>query len=285
MSSQTGVFYFDLRPVPLRVEQELFNALGAADTDARGKHVAPGLVLAHAATWIDNIAENERQPHASILGNIITFDGRLDNRPDLLVRLRDSLHGEQTDSALALSAYEGWGVEGLVNLVGDWSIAVWELATRSLILASDYVGERPLYYHANHQRVIWSSYLKPLVSMTRATDLDDHFVAGFLVGTGSPNRTPYRGILSVPPVTRCDSAHKRSMPALSGGCRCTTRSDLKTNDSTTNNCALYFANQCAPGCALTARLFRNSAAAWILHRSFAWQAASSRTVRRSRLGL
>src|SRR5271155_1631934 len=117
MSSQTGVFYFDLRPVPLRVEQELFNALGAADTDARGKYVAPGLVLAHAATWIDHVAENERQPHTSILGNIITFDGRLDNRPDLLLRLRDSLHGEQTDCALALSAYEDWGVEGLVSLV------------------------------------------------------------------------------------------------------------------------------------------------------------------------
>jgi asparagine synthase (glutamine-hydrolysing) len=199
MSSQTGVFYFDLRPVPLQVEQELFNALGPADTDARGKQVGPGLALAHAATWIDNVAATERQPHTSILGNTITFDGRLDNRPDLLLRLRDSLHGEQTDCALALSAYENWGVEGLVNLIGDWSIAVWELATLSLILASDYAGERPLYYHANHERVLWSSHLKPLVSMTGATDLDDHFVAGFLAGTGSPNRTPYRGILSVPP--------------------------------------------------------------------------------------
>ena len=83
MSSQAGVFYFDLRPVPLRVEQELFNALGPTDTDARGNHVAHGLVLAHAATWIDNVAANERQPHTSSLGNTITFDGRLDNRPDL----------------------------------------------------------------------------------------------------------------------------------------------------------------------------------------------------------
>ena len=199
MSSQTGVFYFDLRPVPQRVEQELFNALGPADTDARGKHVAPGLVLAHAATWIDHVAENERQPRTSILGNTITFDGRLDNRSDLLLRLRDSLHGEHTDCALALSAYEHWGVEGLVNLIGDWSIAVLEPATHSVLLASDYAGVRPLYYHANHERVLWSSHLRPLVSMAGATDLDDHFVAGFLSGTGSPNRTPYRGILSVPP--------------------------------------------------------------------------------------
>lgn len=199
MSSQTGVFYFDLRPVPLRVEQELFNALSHSDKDARGKHVAPGLVLAHAATWIDNVAANERHPHTSSLGNTITFDGRLDNRPDLLLRLRDRLQGEHTACALALSAYEAWGVDGLVNLVGDWSIAVLEPATHSALLASDYAGVRPLYYHANHERVLWSSHLKPLISMTGATDLDDHFVAGFLAGVGSPNRTPYRGILSVPP--------------------------------------------------------------------------------------
>lgn len=198
MSSQTGIFYFDERPVPLEIELQLLSALGDPDTDAREEHVGPGLVLAHAATWIDDLAENEKQPHTSVLGNTITFDGRLDNRQDLLLRLRDHLHGEQTDSALALSAYEAWGVDGLVNLVGDWSIVVWEPATHSLILASDYAGVRPLYYHGNHDRVFWSSYLKPLVSMTRATDLDDHFVAGFLTGTGTPNRTPYRGILSVP---------------------------------------------------------------------------------------
>ena len=199
MSSQTGVLYFDERPVPLEIEQQLFRALGDADTDARGKHVGTGLVLAHAATWIDDLAQNERQPHTSVLGNAITFDGRLDNRQDLLLRLRDHLHGEQTDSALALSAYEAWGVDGLVNLIGDWSLVVWEPATHSVILASDFAGVRPLYYHASHERVLWSSYLKPLVLMTRATDLDDHFVAGFLTGAGTPNRTPYRGILSVPP--------------------------------------------------------------------------------------
>jgi asparagine synthase (glutamine-hydrolysing) len=199
MSSQTGAFYFDQRPVPLEIELELLSALSRADTDARGKTVGNGLLLAHAARWVDNLAENERQPHASLFGNKITFDGRLDNRQDLLLRLPDYQHGKQTDSALALSAYDAWGVDGLINLVGDWSIVVWEPATLSLILASDYAGVRPLYYHATHERVLWSSYLKPLVSMTHATDLDDHFVAGFLTGTGSPNRTPYRGVSSVPP--------------------------------------------------------------------------------------
>jgi asparagine synthase (glutamine-hydrolysing) len=198
MSSQTGVFYFDERPVALEIEQQLLRALGEADTDAGGKHVGPGLVLAHAATWIDDLAQNERQPHNSVLGNAITFDGRLDNRHDLLLRLQGRSHGHQSDSAVALAAYEAWGMDGLVNLVGDWSLVVWEPATHSLILASDFAGVRPLYYHASDQRVLWSSYLKPVVLMTDATDLDDHFVAGFLTGAGSPNRTPYRGILSVP---------------------------------------------------------------------------------------
>jgi asparagine synthase (glutamine-hydrolysing) len=87
----------------------------------------------------------------------------------------------------------------LVHLIGDWSAALWKPATRSIILASDYAGVRPLYYHANAERVVWSSYLKAVLSFTGFTDLDDRFIAGFLSGTGSPNRTPYRSIFPVPP--------------------------------------------------------------------------------------
>ena len=85
MSSQTGVFFFDLRPVPSEIEQHCSARLAWPTRTPAESTLAPGLVLAHAATWIDDIAENEKQPHTSVLGNTITFDGRLDNRQDLLL--------------------------------------------------------------------------------------------------------------------------------------------------------------------------------------------------------
>jgi asparagine synthase (glutamine-hydrolysing) len=199
MSSQTGILYLDQTPIDEQTAARLSWALGRQDADARGEYRDAGLLMAHAATWIDDIAASEQQPHTSALGNPITFDGRLDNRDDLLLRLRRHLRGHQADCALALAAYEAWGLDGFGSLIGDWSLALWEPSTRSVILASDYAGARPLFYSANDKRVIWSSYLKPLVAIADATELDDHFVAGFLTGSGSPNRTLYRGILSVPP--------------------------------------------------------------------------------------
>jgi asparagine synthase (glutamine-hydrolysing) len=198
MSSQTGILYLDQTPIDEQIGARLSWALGRQDADARGEYRDAGLLMAHAATWIDDIAASEQQPHTSALGNTITFDGRLDNRDDLLLRLRGHLRGDQTDCALGLAAYEVWGPEGLGSLIGDWSLALWEPSTRSLILASDYAGARPLFYHANNERVIWSSHLKPLVAITGVTELDDHFVAGFLTGDGSPGHTPYSGIRCVP---------------------------------------------------------------------------------------
>jgi asparagine synthase (glutamine-hydrolysing) len=199
MSSQTGCLHLDQTPTEEQTRIRLTRALGRQDTDGRGEYRDAGLFMAHAARWIDDIAATERQPYTSTLGNTITFDGRLDNRDDLLLRLRGHLRSHQTDCALALAAYEAWDLDGLGSLIGDWSLVLWEPSTRSVVLASDYAGARPLFYHANSHRVIWSSYLKPLVPIAGATELDDHFVAGFLTGTGSPNRTPYRGIFSVPP--------------------------------------------------------------------------------------
>jgi asparagine synthase (glutamine-hydrolysing) len=198
MSSQAGVFYFDRRPVPVEMTAELSDALAQSDIDSRGHHGGDGLFMVHAATWIDDLGAHERQPYQSALGNIITFDGRLDNRGDLLLRLPDRVQGQQTDTVLALAAYEAWDVQGFAHVIGDWSLVVWNPATRTITLASDYAGVRPLYYHADSERVVWSTRLEPLVSISKAADIDDHFVAGFLSGSGVPCRTPYQGILSIP---------------------------------------------------------------------------------------
>ena len=130
---------------------------------------------------------------------ILSWDGRLDNRDDLLLRLRDSLRGDTSNAALALAAYERWGTSGLVHLIGDWSLVIRDRANRTIILASDFAGVRPLYYSVQPGRVLWSSRLQSLVEATKISELDEQYVAGFLMFGGCPNHTPYKGIYSVPP--------------------------------------------------------------------------------------
>ncbi|HEU4713233.1 MAG TPA: asparagine synthase-related protein [Pyrinomonadaceae bacterium] len=128
---------------------------------------------------------------------VLHWDGRLDNRSDLLSRLSDSLRGETTDAAIARAVYKRWGAEGLVQLIGDWSLVIHDRET--IVLASDFAGVRPLYYHVRGGRVLWSNRLQSLIDETAVTDLDEQYIAGFLTFGGYPNRTPYKGIYSVPP--------------------------------------------------------------------------------------
>ncbi len=129
---------------------------------------------------------------------VLHWDGRLDNRSDLLLRLRDSLNGANTNAAIAGAAYERWGTEGLVNLIGDWSLVLRDQRNRTTILASDFAGVRPLYYRVQGGNVQWSNRLQSLAGANDTWDLDEEFVAGFLSAGGCPNRTPYKGIYSVP---------------------------------------------------------------------------------------
>ena len=130
---------------------------------------------------------------------ILHWDGRLDNRDDLRLRLKDSLRGDTSNPSLALATYERWGTDGLVHLIGDWSVVIGDRVNRSTILASDYAGVRPLYYHVQRGQVLWSSRLQTLVQETGISELDEHYVRGFLTVGGCPNHTPYKGIYSVPP--------------------------------------------------------------------------------------
>ena len=129
---------------------------------------------------------------------VLHWDGRLDNRADLLLRLRDSLQDETSNAAIARATYERWGTNGLAQLIGDWSLVIRDHESRTTVLASDFAGVRPLYYHVRNGQVQWSNRLQSLVDATRISELDEQYIAGFLMFGGCPNRTPYKDILSVP---------------------------------------------------------------------------------------
>src|SRR5437588_8331438 len=122
MSFQAGVFYFDERPVP---ECEASSLLGETVGGHVTSYTAAGVFLAHASLQLDDRNPDGPQPYIRD-ASAITFDGRLDNREDLLFRLRDALGPDISDAALAFAAYTRWGTDGLAHLIGDWSLAIWD---------------------------------------------------------------------------------------------------------------------------------------------------------------
>lgn len=154
------------------------------------------------------------------------WHGRLDNRGDLVRQLGDTAAAAWSDGALLVAAYERWGGAGLARVIGDWSAVLSDPRRRAIVLASDFSGVRPLYYHHRGHHVLWSPSLEALLGHVDANALDEQYVAGYLTVGGYPGRTPYADIHAVVPgyavsvtVDRADlSAFWR--PPTSNGVRC-----------------------------------------------------------------
>jgi asparagine synthase (glutamine-hydrolysing) len=201
MSGQAGCYYFDHRPIDKGLAEQFDHDLMHYGPDGGSHYSGAGLLMVHRACHFDALSELETQPYVSVDGLVHTFDGRLDNRSDLLIWLRDTLMGETSDVALAAAAYRQWGEQGFARLIGDWSLSLWDQRAEALLLASDYCGVRPLYYSTKDGvGASWSSSLRSVVEWTdSADDLDEYWIAALLTSRPRFDRTVYRRIRAVPP--------------------------------------------------------------------------------------
>jgi asparagine synthase (glutamine-hydrolysing) len=139
----------------------------------------------------------ESLPIVDAEGNMITFDGRLDNCEDLSTQLNLS-RTEVSDSDIVMAAFERWGEACFSHLVGDWAIALWLRKTNTLYLARDHAGARTLYYERTGNDVKWSTFLETLVSSNGSNRLDSLFVNRYLTLLPLEETTPYAGVYAVP---------------------------------------------------------------------------------------
>ena len=213
MGAQAGIVFFDRRPT--QAPSVPGRGVGAIAPDGVSRFAHDGAVLAYGAFHVWAGERTSRQPRQSTSGLVITFDGRLDNRDDLRQNLGPLASADNSDAAIALATFERWGVEGLGRLIGEWSLVIWDGRKRTLHVARDYMGVRPLYFHQRAgQFVAWSSSLGDLVSrIGRTDDFDERFVARFMALRHSTEVTPYHGISAVP------SAHCVSVSAERAGVR------------------------------------------------------------------
>jgi len=200
MSVLFGRWNFAGEPVAPAYIEKVSKLLCPYGPDRSGCYSAAGVSITHCAFHTTKESRAEVQPHISASGMVIAWDGRLDNRPELLGSLRDVLGDGSTDVAIVAAAYERWGTKCLGELLGDWALAIWNPDARSLLLAKDFIGTRHLFYAFDKDQVAWSTILDPLVSFADETlALDEEYLAGLISFFPAAHRTPYLGIHAVPP--------------------------------------------------------------------------------------
>lgn len=143
------------------------------------------------------------QPILGADGNLhLLFDGRLDNRPEVIHTLglpaRDA--DQATDSRLALLSWERWGSQAPLHWVGEFAVIVWDARTATLSALIDPLGQRQLVYATNPDLAVVASSAKAIFATGIAEpSLDMQALADHLGRLlPEPGRSFYRDIRRVP---------------------------------------------------------------------------------------
>ena len=200
MSVQFGKWNFDGKPVNPDEVNRVSSLLAPYAPDDARVYTCSGMQILHLAFYTTKESRLESQPLVTSCGDVLTWDGRLDNRAELLDELKHKAGADLADVALVAMAYDRWCSECLPKIIGDWALSIWNPRERSLLLARDFVGIRPLYYSLGNHHVTWSTVLDPLVRFAgKPLTLNPEYVSGWLSFFPAADVTPYREIHSVPP--------------------------------------------------------------------------------------
>jgi asparagine synthase (glutamine-hydrolysing) len=97
----------------------------------------------------------------------IVFNGEIFNYRELKVELEMLGHafGSDSDTEVILAAYAQWGTDCLSHLNGMWAFAIYDAQRKSLFLARDRFGIKPVYYTFDSNRFAFASEIKAFATM------------------------------------------------------------------------------------------------------------------------
>ncbi len=166
--------------------------------DGEGFFVDDFVALGHRRLAIIDVAAGQ-QPMSALDGKVqVVFNGEIYNFLDVRAELESKGHLFRTrsDTEVILGAYLEWGEACVDRLHGMFAFAIWDARHRSLLLARDRVGKKPLYYWRSGSTLAFASELKAMRAGGLCPDeidpesLDCYFSFGYI----PTPRTIYRDV-------------------------------------------------------------------------------------------
>lgn len=140
-----------------------------ADVESGATGLESGdLGLAHNRLAIIDLSERASQPMTDPSGELtLVFNGEIYNYRELRDELGALGYSFRTssDTETILHAYREWGNDCLHRLRGMFGFTLWDRNKRSLLVARDRIGIKPVYYYNHKQRFAFASELKALLEI------------------------------------------------------------------------------------------------------------------------
>ncbi len=171
--------------------------------DENGAYLDDHIGLAHARLSIIDLGGGTQPIHNEDKSLWIVYNGEVFNYPELrekLVKLGHEFY-TSSDTEVILHLYEEKGINCLNQLNGQFAFAIWNSNNKTLFLARDRVGIRPLFYTIQNERLYFASEIKAIFTNEEVhRSLDQESLDQiFTFWTTLPGKSVFNNINELPP--------------------------------------------------------------------------------------
>ena len=205
MCGINGIFRYDKKSLDYRKLEIMNNLLMHRGPDGNGIKLFDHIGLAHTRLSIIDLNIRGKQPMVSHNKNSwIVYNGEIYNYLELRSQLIDLGYQfkTKTDTEVILHAYDCWGNKAFSKFNGMFALSIYDSSSRKLICARDRFGIKPLYYFQDSNKFIFSSEIKPILSVLDKTpEIDKQVLFNYLYygRVNYSNATFFGGILNLSP--------------------------------------------------------------------------------------
>ena len=162
-----GELRFDGKPADLGAIQRMTARLERRGPDHDGTYSDGPLGFGHRRLAVIDLSEHANQPMVDQeLGLALVFNGTIYNYPSLREELKEKGYHfySSGDTEVILKAWHAWGEACVERLHGMFAFVVWDQHSRTLFLARDRLGIKPLYYASDRERIRFASNPQALLA-------------------------------------------------------------------------------------------------------------------------
>lgn len=203
MCGIAGIIRRDGSPVGRDDIERITELVAHRGPNDAGYHCEGQIAFGHRRLAIFDTSARGHQPMSYRGRYCITYNGAIFNYVELRKELqcRGAVLHSTTDTEVILAAYATWGAACLSRFVGMWAFAIYDRVDRTVFLARDRFGIKPLYYLDDPHRLAFGSEIKQLIALQPEVRANRQIVIESLL-THLGNHTTdtyFAGVRSLPP--------------------------------------------------------------------------------------
>lgn len=167
MCGITGVVHLNNEPVSPAILQKMTDAIAHRGPDGEGHWIEGNVGLGHRRLAIIDLSPAGHQPMISADHRyVLSYNGEIYNFRELRSELETAGYWfrSKTDSEVVLAALAHWGNDALLRFNGMFAFALWDRKERTLLLARDRYGIKPLYYGRQGGFFVFGSEQKAILA-------------------------------------------------------------------------------------------------------------------------